>query len=99
MAKSAAQEKKSPQEKPAQENSAQETLEQENPTQEKPAQKNKNKNSVEKMLVRALDKRGFRRAGLQFDAEGVELLVSDLTPEQLEALCSEPRLAVEPLAE
>lgn len=91
--------KASSQEKTTQKNPEQENPTQKKPEQEKPAQSPKNKNSVEKLFVRALDKRGFRRAGMQFDAEGVELLVSDLTPEQLEDLCSEPRLAVEPLAE
>lgn len=50
---------------------------------------------MSKIRVRSKSDRGFRRAGMQFLREGVELLISKLEEGVLELLKSEPQLIVE----
>lgn len=47
------------------------------------------------LLVRSLDRNGFRRAGMKFTSEPVLIEVDALTPEDYKAITEEPRLAVE----
>lgn len=49
---------------------------------------------MSKINVKAKTDRGFRRAGLQFGREGVDIDTKDLTKEQLEAIQNEPNLVV-----
>lgn len=45
------------------------------------------------LIVRAVSPTGRRRAGFGFHAEPTELLVADLTEEQLELILSDPQLS------
>lgn len=57
--------------------------------------KNKAAGPADKGLrVVARPQGGFRRAGFHFSAEGITLPLSDLTPDQVEQLHSEPQLVV-----
>ena len=47
-----------------------------------------------KIIVKSMSDRGFRRAGIQFTRDGVELDTSTLKPEQLKAITNEPALVV-----
>lgn len=61
--------------------------------------RNEQKTTEKNMLrVRSLDKGGFRRAGMHFTPEGVEVAREDLSDEQFKAISEEPRLAVEAVA-
>jgi hypothetical protein len=60
------------------------------------ADKKANEKPVPMLRIRSLDKAGFRRAGMKFDAGGTEIARADLSDEQYEAIMAEPRLAIEP---
>lgn len=52
---------------------------------------------IEKLIVvSSID--GFRRAGFAWSKEASEVLIADLTDEQLEMLMNEPKLTVTPVA-
>lgn len=50
---------------------------------------------MSKIIVKSLLPRGFRRAGIHFTREGVELDTSKLKKDQLEAIQAEPNLVID----
>ncbi|HZF97867.1 MAG TPA: HI1506-related protein [Pseudoxanthomonas sp.] len=54
---------------------------------------------MSKIIVKSKSERGFRRAGLQFTREGVELDTTKLKKGQLEEIEAEPNLVVVPVGE
>lgn len=49
---------------------------------------------MSKITVKSKSDRGFRRAGIQFTRDGVELDTSKLKAEELDAIVKEPNLVV-----
>ena len=63
------------------------------PTAAKPAAKGAEPALLDGIFVRSLPA-SFRRAGFTFTREGVGLLLTDLSPQQLDAIEAEPLLSV-----
>lgn len=49
---------------------------------------------MSKITVKSKSPNGFRRAGIQFNREGVDLDTQNLTEKQLEAIVTEPNLVI-----